>query len=221
MLGSLIALGVLTNVLAINFGFDITVKVLSTFLVLASLFVLEKYFRRLKATFIQNITSEPLVITQFIEKPFIKRALKGIILSLIIIECSWTYVSSETWNGDNANKIAYFGSYDVEVKSGNSVIPEFENVKRIHFHNSGYLIFETEDGEFNDYPIYFKSNDLNTIHFRNSAMKLKIKRGVDTFTFSCKMPGNSFQLITTKIDLEKLPYHFDSFHWTVDSFMEE
>ena len=118
MIGAVIALGVLTNVLAINLGFDITVKILSTMLVITSLYILERHAKRLWAFFIQNAFVRPQLEENLINKAVLKRAVKGLVVALILIETAFTYLSAESWNGDNLSKIAYYGSYEVNHIGG-------------------------------------------------------------------------------------------------------
>jgi hypothetical protein len=220
MLGALMALGVLGNVLALNFGFDITVKILSTMLVLASVFVLIPFRKRLWSFFVQNGASEKIEAVELIQKQVLKRALKGFIVALLLIESLFVYMTAEAWNGDNQSKIAHYGSYNMELFSGTSTEFDISTVKRFHIHNSGYLIIESKKGIFQDYKIYLSPRK-DKIFFDNSSLEISVKSGKYTTTFSSSSERNNFELITKKIDLERLPLRSDSFHWTVESFMEE
>jgi len=217
MLGALISLGVLTNVLALNFGFDITVKILSSMLVVTSLFVLEKDGKRLWQFFVQSSFVKSETHSTIIKKPKIKRGIKGLIVSLMIIESLFTYISTEAWNADNLPKIKYYGSYELSEQLGTSTAFEIDNIRRIHIHNSGYLITENHNGQFSDYKISV-SPLVNEIKIPKLGIVLNIVDDKNSFSFISGTPRNQFRLVTKKIDLKTLPYHFDSFHWTVESF---
>ena len=54
MLGAIISVGVLGNILVLNYSFDITVKLLSSLLFLSSIYILSKYFNLLWSVLISN-----------------------------------------------------------------------------------------------------------------------------------------------------------------------
>lgn len=217
MLGAIISLGVLTNVLALNFGFDITVKILSSMLVLTSLFILEKDAKRLWKFFIQNSSIRSENQESIIKNSILKRAIKGLLVSIMIIESLFAYISAEAWNTDNLPKIKYYGSYEVSEQNGTSSVFKLEEIKRIHIHNSGYLITEDLNGHFKDYKISV-SPIQNKIKLYIIGISLEIQENKKSLSFKSITASNNFTITTKKIDLEKLPYHYDSFHWTLESF---
>ena len=219
-LGALIATAVLTNVLAINFGFDITVKILSTMLVITALYILEPHFKRLYLFFIQNSFTRPDSQEEIIKKPIVKRAIKGLLISLVILESLFSYVTADAWNADNLPKIKYYGSYSIIDQQGTSKTFDLENIRRLHIHNSGYLIIETKNGQFNDYKAII-SNSSGHIKLVDLNLEMRVVEDLKTLTLISNAPRNQFRITTEKINLDSLPYHSDSFHWTVESFMED
>jgi len=59
-LGAIIILGVMSNVMAMNFFYDVPVKILSTHLVLLALFLIAIDFQRIYRVFILNEATEPM-----------------------------------------------------------------------------------------------------------------------------------------------------------------
>lgn len=220
VLGALIAFGVLANVLAINFGFDITVKLLSGMLVATSLYILEPHSKRLWAFFVQNTFARIDLQETLIKNSTLKRAFKGFVVALIIIETLLSYITAEAWNADNLPKIDYYGSYSVINNVGSSTVINLTEIKRVHIHNLGYFILEDHDGNFKDF-IAEISHGSNTIKLVDSNLTLHVLNDKNGFSFISNSDGNQFRLTVQQIDLKNLPYHFDSFHWTVESFTSE
>jgi len=80
-LGALIALMVSANIMAINYCFDVPVKILSTALVLMTLFLLGRDFKRLWNFFILNQVAPPANLS----KPVFKKRWKNIGLTVVNI----------------------------------------------------------------------------------------------------------------------------------------
>jgi hypothetical protein len=95
-IGALVCLGVMTNVFAINMGYDVPVKLLSFNTVLMCLFLLGKDIQRLTNFFILNKVAPPsdLSFPHFTKK--LRYSLLGIKL-LIVVSLVWLTVS-DSWS---------------------------------------------------------------------------------------------------------------------------
>jgi hypothetical protein len=204
-LGAIISLGVLINVVAINFGFDITVKINSSMLVALNLFILSFYSNRLKAIFLNKSSFQPnekLVLVSGIKK----RLLKGIAVTIILLECLTPFASTNSWNGDNRELPVLYGSY--LVISGNSN----DNITRIHIHSKGHFILEHSNGDMDDYKIK-QGKNAQLIELFHSKTTWDVQSCGEQIIFT----SSTGRIIkTTRIDLEQLPLNHDSFHWSID-----
>jgi uncharacterized membrane protein YphA (DoxX/SURF4 family) len=117
-LGALIALVVSANIMAINYCFDVPVKILSTVMVVMSLFILCKDFHRFVSFFFLNEPTAPANITA---KRF-KTKWKNI--TLITVKCLLIFymaasiidncIQGSKRYSDNAPKAYLYGAYKVK-----------------------------------------------------------------------------------------------------------
>jgi len=208
-----IALGVFANVLALNIGFDITVKLLSLGLLLGSFFIIapsiKPLFQLLSAQSISPVELETIEI-----KPLLHRALKGFAVTLIIIECLWP-VMNRSQSEFNPKAINHQTFSIVQTEKCPDGIPQQE-YKRLHFHPNGFLITETFDGEFQSYPIRIPHGS-NQFKFSNGNHVRALRQG-DEWLF---VNGNQLLWRCKRVPNEDLPLLQDKFHWTVESMIPE
>jgi hypothetical protein len=217
LLGGLIALGVLVNVLMINFSFDITVKLLSMFLVIVSLFVISPFLKNLYSFFILHSESSVKPEKRLILTPKVRMIVKSTVLILLFAEVLFSYARIGSFNGRKMEKIAHFGSY--EVMQIDADVLGYKNLKRIHVHSKGYLILEDEEGQFVDFPIRIAPDQSIIVRKENARIFVSKKRA--KVVFEVRKDGVSTEVLTKEIDLDKLPARDDGFHWTVDGLIDE
>lgn len=215
LLGGLIALGVLVNVLAINFSFDITVKLLSMYLVIVSIYVISPSIKKLYVFFILQVESSINSEKRLILRPKIRFLLKSVVVILLFTEVLFSYIQVGSFNGREMKKIAHYGSY--EVRSADSKILDVNKVKRIHIHSKGYLILEDESGRFSDFPIRIAPDQSIFVRKLNARIFV-FKHGSQT-NFEIHNDGQLRLISCSQIDLDNLPARDDSFHWTVDGLI--
>lgn len=215
LLGGFIALGVLVNVLMINIGFDITVKLLSTYLMIVSFYVLSPFIKSLYSFFIADEhRAKPNMRLSL--RPKAKVVLKAVIVILLFSEVLFSYVKMGSFDGREMEKIAYFGSYELTEIADE--ILSHQNVKRIHIHSKGYVILEDRDGNFTDYPIRIAPDLSILVRKENVRIYVDDLHSITNFQFQYQ--GNTTNIRTKRIDLNSLPARDDSFHWTVDGLIE-
>ena len=73
-LGALVCVGVLVNVVMLNFSYDVPVKLFSSHLLALAVFLAAPEFRRLANVFLLNRTAEPAVIRPLFERERLNRA---------------------------------------------------------------------------------------------------------------------------------------------------
>lgn len=206
-LGAIISLGIMSNVLAINIGFDITVKLLATLLLICSAYITCFYPSHL--LLITGIKSN-IISTNPTDSNInfkLKNLVRGIIVALILFESLVPFVKNHP-----ENKHQIYGSYRISANANTL----FENVKRIHFTTSGYLVTEDFNEIFTDYKIhyYIGMNEFRleqqNYHFIN------VKNG--EIELSCIVNDSLHKVQLVPINLEQLPVYQDEFHVTLESF---
>jgi hypothetical protein len=117
-LGSILGLVVSANIMAINYCFDVPVKIMSTMLVVMCLFILFKDFKRLLSFFFLNKVVEPAdTKAKNFKKKWANIALIGfkyLLILSVVITTGWRSVERSKQYGDHAPKRSLYGVYKVQ-----------------------------------------------------------------------------------------------------------
>jgi hypothetical protein len=117
-LGSILGLVVSANIMAINYCFDVPVKIISTMLVVMCLFILFKDFKRLLSFFFLNKVVEPADIkaSRFKKKwaNIVLISFKYLLILSVVITTAWRSVERSKQYGDSAPKRSLHGVYKVQ-----------------------------------------------------------------------------------------------------------
>ena len=224
MAGLLLAAASLIHVAAINFGFDISVKLYSLFLLAISLYLLVPYCRRLYSFFFtnQNILPAPQKGAVLIKTPFSAVFVKCFIAGLILFESLYPYLKANNFNDDTAKRPYLHGAYEVKqmVSGVDTLSPSNLPVKKIFIHRNGYMIFQDQQDRMQDYKLNF---DINTYEYILTDYKLHtIRISMDyaekdsILTLRFNQGGKEQQITGKSLDWRKLPVLRRSFHWTID-----
>lgn len=192
-LGSILAIGVFAQVVLVNFSFDISVKLLAL-----SLLIFSIAYSCCFAVQWKNVFGFPalVVLKQDSAK---KLMLKWSFVVLVVLEVSVSSFVAMNFNDDKTPRLPHHGAYEVKGS---------EQIKRVFIHRHQFLIVETTNGNFSDYPIDISNR--NEYVTRNREMICNWKRReliVLQDTFKLKL-----------IPYKELPLFENSFHWTSDEF---
>jgi hypothetical protein len=212
--GAFIAIGIFSNIFAINLGFDISVKLLSLSLLLSALFIAAPI---LTSTF-YFLTGRP--VTQFqSEKPIqlkepYYRVLKSVVIVFICIETIFPVLQRPALH---SNSLALSGQ-SFEILNSYAKLDAFKSdPKYIHFHPGGSLIMESGDNTFRSFNInlpagarQFKFTEHSGTIIAEKVDNVWLFRVNETMLWRCK-----------RIKNEQLRLLQDDFHWTVESMMRE
>lgn len=157
LLGALLGLGIMTNVLAVNVGFDISVKVYSTFLLSCFVLILSPWYKHLWHFFFRELSTPPLEPEFSVTK---KNRLatpwfKTIIIFAMSMEALFPYLASQNWNDDTAPRPKFHGAY---VMKSNEL-----GFSKFYIHRAGYLILENESQQKKDFELHIDSANLQLI----------------------------------------------------------
>ena len=141
-LGALVSFGVMTNVMMMNFSYDIPVKILSTHLVLFSLFLLIPDWKRLMNTFLLNRTTKPLQFRNIFRGKSHRYPVYGIkilFVGYVVISSTLNVWQRYQQVGPNRERPHLYGLWEVEsfIKNGSNVPPLITDNQRWQ-----YLIME-------------------------------------------------------------------------------
>lgn len=203
MLGAFIGLGVLINVMMLNIGFDIDVKLFTAFLILLYLILLAPQFKRLFVFFVKNETVLPHIESYQPNNRIYKNAypfLKPILIGLLLFESFGAYFETGEFNGDTQRQVYMQGAYQLSEN------PQL--VERLFFHSQGYLILEKNNGHFEDYEMAWNGNKLILTAYDGRTSRLAfIKNSARKFNLNGYFFGNSVNWNFERIELEGLPIY--------------
>ncbi len=229
LLGAITALGVMINVVLINFSFDISVKVFSLFLLLLSFILTLPFLKKLIQLFIYQETVnlklwQPTYSTNNKKKGYL--FLKTSVLILILFEVFSPYYSGANYNDDTQERPLLHGAYTTTlfVKNNDTIqplLPHNTYIKRVFVHRRNYFIIQTMDDKMVDYKItYAKGNKLVLNNYRtNDNSELVYSYYADSTMVLKGIINNNFvELTVKKINLRQLPLLQKEFNWTIDGY---
>ncbi len=146
--GLLVSVGVFTNVLAVNIGFDITVKCFSGFLLFLSVFGLLPYKDKIMFLFgfqAKEMELQQLKTTKHTAS-FLKRFISIFAVFFIFAETLYPYIQTSNFNDDKAPRPFLHGAYkSIEP------ITHPKQLAYVFIHRRGYLIFQNASEKQSDY----------------------------------------------------------------------
>ncbi|OXA85702.1 hypothetical protein [Flavobacterium hercynium] len=221
-LGLCILFGVLINVVFVNFGFDISVKLYSLFLILICFLLLVPNLKKIIQFFISNkptalsklkgsdlITSKPIRIT-----------IKTFIIFFIFMESLFPYIRNQNFNNDNSIQNPLRGAYEVVKVEKNDTTKNSVNlkIKRIFIHRDNYFIFQYADDTMEDYYLEINEtrNQFTLINYNGEKIILNYKFAKNSKTLTIYSPELGINIYSKLLPWKKLPLLQPLFHWTVD-----
>lgn len=159
-LGAIISLMTTVNVMAVNYFYDVPVKIISTALVVMCLFLLAPNFVRLFNFFVRGhgttlrTLASPVVAKKW--KNIAKYTLKYLLIAFVVFGSVWEVVSLRPVYGRDAPKSLLYGAYEVEtfVKNGQTIPKETERADRwkmLLLERPGEAAIKMPNGEYS-YP---------------------------------------------------------------------
>lgn len=211
--GGLFSFAVMLNVVMINFSFDISVKIFSSFLLLLSVIIISPHIKRLYFFVVQekviNITMYSPVFSSLVQRRTYL-TIKLFVLAIIFYNALAIYFISGNFNDDLAKRPLFHGAYDVKENAS--------GWKRVFIHRRGYFIIQTQDERMYDFKLEYDTTGKKLI-LENYITKNKYEypyaqNGENTLLLT-KLTDSS-QIILEKLDLTRLPLLKNEFHWTID-----
>lgn len=235
MLGGIIAWGVMLHVLVINFTFDISVKILSMYLLLLATIVVFPYLRSLWGIFVSGSSHFPRPEIETVNRSKTRwmRFLKGLIITCFLFESLYTYVEKGQFNDDNAARPKLHGAYVIVSEDPITQIwtkperskyfGELSDVRRIFVHRKGYFIFQFRNDKMKDFQASVSDHSTSMIVKTNAGF-VEIKSFHDSkaglYVFSWDEGEKHFALVTEKVELDRLPLRKNNFIWNVDNYKQ-
>jgi hypothetical protein len=226
-LGLLVAVGILSNVVAINFGFDISVKVYSLFLLYLALLLLSPQWMGLYQFLVlqQSTQLKPLppACASLPTPPKWRIIAKSLVVVLLLSETLLPYIQAGNFNDDTYPRPALHGAYEVTKVSINqqSIPLQQSPIKRVFIHRRGFIIFENMQANMRDFRLQVDTNQrqlqLTGYQQEQTRMHYRYSQNDSTLTLQYTEQGQAIKLTTKALNWRKLPAIQPQFHWSIDA----
>ncbi|MES2265556.1 MAG: hypothetical protein V4520_02270 [Bacteroidota bacterium] len=226
-LGAIIGLVVAGNIMAINYAFDVPVKLLSTMLVIMCLYILSKDLIRLFNFFIFNKPAQPANLGghQFKKrwKNITLTSVKYILVAYTLIMNFYGDVQAATQYGDNAKKPPFYGIYNVQsfVRNRDTIPPLKTDNSRwdklvISYAGAARIVMTTDSSERYDFKVDTVKRTIVLNSYTDTITKAYYtytQPKKDILFFKGKFKNDSLNITLKKYDLNNFRLINRGFHW--------
>ena len=159
---------------------------------------------------------------QIIQNLFFSVFVKWFISGLILVEVFSPYLSGRNFNDDLAARPYLHGAYEVKqvVRGADTLVAGNWPVKRFFIHRNGYLIFQNNADEMQDYKLsYNKSGEtfiLEDYQLRKIVLPYRYSSSDSVLTLQFQKDSITYILTGKAVNWRKLPALKNEFHWTSD-----
>ena len=222
LVGLLMSFMIMLNVVSINFGFDISVKLFSLFLLFLSGYLLAPYWQPLVHFFLQRKTTGIDTTVNKSRKTFGFIFLKWVVIGLMLLEALYPFITRKDLNGDLVKRPYLHGAYEVKlVLADNDSIPLISSpVKRLFVHRKGYMIFQDQKDAMQDFKLSFDKSGsviiLTDYQLHQTRVPFSYNTSDSVLVLHYLVAGKEYQLTAKALDWKKLPAVQKGFHWTTD-----
>lgn len=230
-LGLLVAVGILGNVVAINFGFDISVKIYSLFLLFLALLLSSPQWMRLYQFLVLQHTTQlkltPQVVATLPTPQKWRIIAKSLVVALLLAETLLPYIQAGNFNDDTYPRPALHGVYEVtKVSINQQNIPLQQSpIKRVFIHRRGFMIFENMQANMRDFRLQVDTAQqqllLTGYQQEQTRMHYQYSQSDSTLTLRYTEQGQAIKLTTKALNWRKLPAIQSQFHWSIDADLKK
>jgi hypothetical protein len=215
--GFFLTLAVTINILLINIGFDISVKLFTLFLLMIVFFNLYPFLKTTYAFFIQHKAVQLATPHIIPVNKWVHACLCSGIIGFILVP----YISAGNLNDDNAERPFLHGAYQVEYFTiNNDSLNKCDfPYKRFFIHRNSYIIFQKEDDSMVDY--FFEMNEgakqMEIRDYENNKIPVTYNYDEKTGALQLIFANKSNWVIGSKaLNWKTLPAVQDGMHYTID-----
>jgi len=233
MAGALIGIFVMANVVAINFSYDISVKVYSCFLLLLCFIIISPNVGRF-IFFIAGKTTNAEIPGRDIfatkRAKLFRVITKAAVIGMMLISTLTVYFRENNFNDDVAQRPKFNGAWDVmEFIRNGDTLQSFSpgglsRWEKVFIHRRGYFITQDMFGNMNDYEL------LTDTVKRQLIIKMDANPDADEEIYRLdyeqnkqdelilhgNFDGQNMWARLRKLDLSKLRALRQEFNWTID-----
>ena len=225
LFGLLLSFFIMINVVAVNFGFDISVKLFSLLLLFLTIYLLTPYIKSLYEFFFTRRTvagKQATGAAALIQNRFLSACLKWFTAGIIFLEVFYPFIKKGNYNGDKTARPYMHGAYEVTqyIAGADTLEPVSFPVKRFFIHKDSYMIFQDREEEMTDYKLSYDIDKyeyvLTDYQLHKTTVHINYNKADSVLILQYSKDGKAFLLAGKALNWRKLPAVRSSFHWTVD-----
>ncbi len=227
LVGALISIGVLVNVVLLNFCYDVPVKQFSTHLLAMAVLLTLPDLRRMANLFLFNRKVEPAEIRPLFQRAWLNRA--ALVLRTVFIAGFSIYMLYECYkidveNSDFASKTPLYGIWEVEEYTVNGLvrpplITDESRWRRLVFDYPGYFGVHTmrqERPRYYDLQLDSKRKRFVLTDYKDPKWRSVLsyqQPGPELLTVAGAIDGQTITARLHRIDESKFQLLSRGFHW--------
>lgn len=221
LIGGILAASIFINIVAVNFSFDISVKLYSSFLLCLSMLLIFPFCRSLYRFLILD---RPTHIREILPQPFFRplwlyKFLKTGLVVLVIADPLYSYILARNFNDDKAKRPLFHGAYDVvEYKQAANSSKQW---KRVFIHRQGYFITQSANDNMQDYQLLYDTLNKYLVLVNYETIDTSFLQyetlSDSTILLKKEHQQDSTFILLQRIDISALPLLQKEFHWTIDN----
>ncbi len=214
-LGALIVCGVMANVVAMDFSYGVTVRILASFLLAEAIFLATPDATRLINVFVLNRPAPAANLDSPFNKPWMAKPRLALIAAILVFALYWSMgpAIKDPRKRGNFAKSPFYGLYQVEsfTQNGKLLPPSDSNWRRVIFEHEDYFTALRLDDSIRNYATDFDTakNRVAIFGWDDASDREKRPRWKGEFSYSWKDAENvelqgDFRNQPVVIDLRKV-----------------
>jgi hypothetical protein len=225
-LGTLLCIGAMTNVVALNLGYDVNVKLYALNLLLMGFYLLAPESRRLLNVLVLNRTAEPVIHPALFQRKWLNAAMLAMQLVLLFAVSSFELYQGYyryTHAGDGAPPPPLYGAYNVEefIVNGQvrpAVFTDDVRWHRVTFERYNIFSIIPADGPVRRYRLHLDQARgsltlTDTVPGDWQARFNFEQSSPEQLTLRGEMDGQMIQVALRRMELKSMPLYESGFHW--------
>jgi hypothetical protein len=223
LVGFLCSLMIFINIVAINFSFDISLKLYASFLLFLSILGVSNYIPILYKI-INLVTIKSEISRQkisIIKHPYFYPFLKSFIVLFIFFEVLYSNIATNNYNDDTVKRQFLHGAYQVLETHEDRILLSKNDFKRVFIHRMNYIIFQDELDQMSDYKLEINQAKqellLTDYNLNTSTMTYNYAKKDSLLILDYIKNGKHYHIKAKTLDWKKLPLLKSNFHLTIDA----
>lgn len=200
LVGGIGALAVLANVLALNIGFSISVKLWSAFLLLLAAVVAAPGILTAYYALVRDCYRPARPVRPAGSQGRWVGALRGAGLGILLLETAGPFVADGTFNDDLLPRPPLHGAYALT-----SLQPAQKAPQRLFVHRQGYLLTQAADGQLQDYHLTYAPGQLLLRDEAGHLSRMRYTAGPEGLRLAGVLGPDSISWLARPLPWQQLP----------------